>query len=102
MGNLPKKAARKGEGETLVNSGDYRVEMRENGKGIIFFVCPHDGCGDRCHLLISPPLKPGEADHQGHGWQWNEERKTLSPSIQRMDKAHCTHHFSLIDGMWVP
>lgn len=97
---LPRIAVRKEKGQ-LKETGDYTIQMRDGDKGLIFFICPHDGCGDKCHLPLSPPLKKGEAPTQNHGWQWNEETKTLSPSIQRMDK-NCSHHFSLINGDWVP
>jgi hypothetical protein len=89
-------ATRKRDRAEIKDAGDYcifdLVYDRQNSG--IEFICPRAGCGDRTHLPLKPPM-------QG-GWQWNEEKKTLSPSILRMEPGLCQHHFSLIDGKWVP
>lgn len=91
-----KPATRKENHHDVKASGDYAIfELCEGSPASgIMFVCPHEGCGDRCHLPVNRP--------NDRGWKWDEEKKTLSPSIQRLDKDRCHHHFSLIDGNWVP
>ena len=89
-------ATRKESKDHVKQTGDYAIfdlcgDAPASG---IMFCCPHDGCGDICHLPVNRP--------QQNGWHWNEAEKTLRPSIQRLDKDRCHHHFSLIDGKWVP
>lgn len=86
-------AIKKEHQEDVRQAGDYCIFDLSHSNDGIKFCCPHDGCGDITHL----PLKP-----LNRGWSWNESENTLSPSIQRMDKDRCNHHFSLIKGEWVP
>lgn len=89
-------ATRKDSKDQVKAAGDYAIfdlcgDVVDSG---IMFCCPHDGCGDICHLPINRPMQKG--------WTWTESTKTLAPSIQRLDKERCAHHFSLINGQWVP
>lgn len=89
-------ATRKESKDDVKETGDYAIFDLcgdEPATGIMF-CCPHQDCGDICHLPIN---RPGNSS-----WKWDEGKKTLSPSIQRLDKDRCDHHFSLIDGKWVP
>lgn len=93
---LPRPAIRKDTPEQVTEPGDYAIfplnhEVPASG---IAFMCPHAGCGDKTHLPLTPK--------NPNGWTWDEAKKTLSPSIQRRDEGLCLHHFSLINGQWVP
>ncbi len=90
-------AVRKESKDDVREAGDYAIFDLHEGRQAsgIKFCCPHAGCGDICHL----PCHLGE---DPTGWHWEEKTKTLSPSIQRLDKERCHHHFSLINGEWVP
>jgi hypothetical protein len=86
-------ATRKESKDEVKATGDYAIFDLSHTNDGIKFCCPHDGCGDVCHLPLEPLRQ---------GWHWDEKTKTLHPSIQRLDKERCHHHFSLIDGKWVP
>jgi len=87
-------ATRKQTKEEVKDAGDYCIFDLVNQNDGFMFICPHDGCGDKCHIPLQPLGKSS--------WTWDEAKKTLSPSIQRKDPAHCEHHFSLTAGEWVP
>lgn len=89
-------AVRKENPEELRDAGDYCINLRErdNAPWNIEFICPHADCGDQSHVPLAPAVQ--------RGWNWDEATKTLSPSIKRMDAERCEHHFSLINGEWVP
>lgn len=91
-----RRAVRKATPAEVVDPGDYAIFDLHHDRPAsgIEFMCPHPGCGDKTHL----PLK---AAHPG-GWEWDEATKTLVPSILRQDERRCQHHFSLINGEWVP
>ncbi len=91
-----RKAVRKEARDLVTAAGDYAIfALKEGVEGSgIMFVCPHNGCGDKTHLPLKPSIE--------NVWSWNEGAQTLSPSIQRLDPERCNHHFSLINGEWVP
>lgn len=82
--------------EDVKVSGDFCLFDLHEGvvNSGIMFCCPHEGCNEVTHL----PLQPKNPT----GWNWNEATKTLSPSILRTGGGHCRHHFSLIEGKWIP
>lgn len=91
-----RKAVKKESREDVTQAGDYCLLEREPDNRIwaILFICPHEGCGDKSHVPLAPVVE--------RGWNWNESATTLSPSIQRKDPSRCEHHFSLINGVWIP
>jgi hypothetical protein len=89
-------ATRKDTTAQVTEPGDYAIFALNHATPAsgIMFICPHPGCGDKCHLPLQPKY-PG-------GWTWDETTKTLHPSVQRLDKTRCEHHFSLVNGDWIP
>ena len=88
-------AVRKNNPSEIVEAGDYCIfELGSKQDAGFFFMCPHEGCGDESHVPLAPMVE--------RGWKWDEAARTLSPSIQRRDPRRCEHHFSLINGEWVP